>query len=178
MNGELHISNQPKHLHGLVLAGVVSSMSLFLPIGRTASEGVSTREVLVAPVGESRPSKRSPTLSAGDPTETGPVRESLSPNNRRPLLRPTGRGLETAPTGLGIGAEERARAIDKASAGQVALKDSEPNGALLNTQQPRATTYRYDDLNRLIEVIYADGSRITFAYDATGNLMQTITRPR
>jgi YD repeat-containing protein len=51
-------------------------------------------------------------------------------------------------------------------------------GISLAISQSRATTYRYDDLNRLVEIIHADGTRITYTYDAAGNLMQTVTRPR
>jgi YD repeat-containing protein len=47
--------------------------------------------------------------------------------------------------------------------------------AELSAQQPGAITYRYDELNRLSEVISADGTRITYTYDATGNLTRTVT---
>jgi YD repeat-containing protein len=30
-------------------------------------------------------------------------------------------------------------------------------------------TYLYDELNRLIQVIYEDGRRVTYTYDAAGN---------
>ena len=58
------------------------------------------------------------------------------------------------------------------SLAQTAQADAE--GTSLTVQQTRATTYRYDDLNRLIEVIYPDGTRNTYSYDAAGNLT-TIT---
>lgn len=34
-----------------------------------------------------------------------------------------------------------------------------------------AATYKYDDLNRLVEVIYDSGQKITYTYDAGGNIL-------
>ena len=34
---------------------------------------------------------------------------------------------------------------------------------------PETTTYVYDELNRLIGVIYEDGSEVFYTYDASGN---------
>jgi YD repeat-containing protein len=168
------ISNQSKHQYSLVLSlvGVMGLMSLILPIGRAGPEDISPRAP-VATVGVSRFAEHAPTLLEPDQaTQAG----------RRPLQRPKNRGLrnrglESAPTGLGLDAQERTQAIDQASAGQVVPEDSEVDEALLSVQQNRAT-YRYDDLNRLIEVVYEDGTRISYTYDAAGNLMQTVTKPR
>ena len=37
------------------------------------------------------------------------------------------------------------------------------------------TNYKYDDLGRLVEVDYPDGSRVAYAYDAAGNRV-SVTR--
>jgi YD repeat-containing protein len=65
--------------------------------------------------------------------------------------------------------------MDRVSASQAVNQASQTDGASLSLQQPRATTYRYDDLNRLIEVSYPNGTRTTYTYDAAGNLTQTVT---
>lgn len=36
-----------------------------------------------------------------------------------------------------------------------------------------ATSYTYDDLNRLTKVAYDDGRSISYTYDAAGNLLTT-----
>lgn len=36
-----------------------------------------------------------------------------------------------------------------------------------------AATYEYDDLDRVTEVIYEDGTSVTYFYDANGNLVET-----
>jgi YD repeat-containing protein len=52
---------------------------------------------------------------------------------------------------------------------------AEDTPAVINVQQQKAT-YRYDDLNRLVEIINEDGTLITYTYDPAGNLMQTVMR--
>ncbi len=37
-----------------------------------------------------------------------------------------------------------------------------------------ATQYQYDSLNRLSEVTYADGTKITYSYDVSGNRSQKV----
>jgi YD repeat-containing protein len=88
----------------------------------------------------------------------------------------------TAPLFMPPGGSLSASACDptqiKSVGGLLAEGGNKADGAILAISQPRATTYRYDDLNRLVEVIHADGTRITYTYDAAGNLMQTVTRQR
>jgi YD repeat-containing protein len=40
----------------------------------------------------------------------------------------------------------------------------------LNTFRVQADEYRYDKLNRLVEVIYDSGDRVVYTYDASGNI--------
>ncbi|RKZ47025.1 MAG: hypothetical protein DRR16_17825, partial [Candidatus Parabeggiatoa sp. nov. 3] len=45
---------------------------------------------------------------------------------------------------------------------------------LLISSASYAIDYVYDDLNRLIQVIYPTGEIIHYTYDATGNLLSVI----
>jgi YD repeat-containing protein len=45
---------------------------------------------------------------------------------------------------------------------------------LLFSSASYAIDYVYDDLNRLIQVIYPTGEIINYTYDATGNLLSVI----
>jgi YD repeat-containing protein len=38
-----------------------------------------------------------------------------------------------------------------------------------------SVSYVYDDLGRLVEVVYDDGTTITYTYDAVGNRETTVT---
>ena len=38
-----------------------------------------------------------------------------------------------------------------------------------NISYAETSIYTYDELNRLIQVIYEDGRRVTYTYDAAGN---------
>lgn len=44
---------------------------------------------------------------------------------------------------------------------------------LTQTFSVSAATYEYDDLDRVTEVIYEDGTSVTYFYDANGNLVET-----
>jgi YD repeat-containing protein len=45
---------------------------------------------------------------------------------------------------------------------------------LLLSSTSYAIDYVYDDLNRLVQVIYPTGEVINYTYDATGNLLSVI----
>jgi YD repeat-containing protein len=40
---------------------------------------------------------------------------------------------------------------------------------------PGSVSYVYDDLGRLVELVYDDGTTITYTYDAVGNRETTVT---
>jgi YD repeat-containing protein len=40
---------------------------------------------------------------------------------------------------------------------------------------PGSVSYVYDDLGRLVEVVYDDGTTITYTYDDAGNREATVT---
>lgn len=44
---------------------------------------------------------------------------------------------------------------------------------LTQTFSVSAATYEYDDLDRVTQVIYEDGTSVTYFYDANGNLVET-----
>lgn len=46
-----------------------------------------------------------------------------------------------------------------------------------NTSYPENTTYTYDELNRLIQVIYEDGRGVIYTYDASGNRITLASYP-
>ena len=41
-----------------------------------------------------------------------------------------------------------------------------------------ATNYKYDSLSRLIEVTYGSGKKVTYTYDAVGNMTAVVTVTR
>jgi YD repeat-containing protein len=185
---------------GLGLAGVMGFMSLFMFMSRAAPESILTPRVPVA-TGEESPTARHPSIWP-EPRPANPAgvdqairqrSESESDQIARWLRRrrmfiasapepPVQLRQERHVTPDGVGLQERDdpnyKHLVPSGTVNTASDQSGTEGVQLNVQQPRATTYRYDDLNRLIEVIYADGTRITYTYDAAGNLTQTVTRPR
>jgi YD repeat-containing protein len=48
---------------------------------------------------------------------------------------------------------------------------------LLTVSNAGAIQYDYDDLNRLIEVRYDDGARVSYTYDAAGNITEIVQTP-
>ena len=44
----------------------------------------------------------------------------------------------------------------------------------INASYAKAEIYRYDELNRVIKVIYENGSYIEYKYDSNGNMIDTI----
>ncbi len=79
---------------------------------------------------------------------------------------------------IGQTGKEFITANEKSFGGREVREEDMANRIPASAQQSGATIYQYDSLNRLTEITYADGSRITYAYDPAGNLTQTITRPR
>lgn len=49
---------------------------------------------------------------------------------------------------------------------------------LLMTSLTSAASYEYDSLNRLSRVVYSDGSKIVYHYDASGNRSEEIVAVR
>lgn len=45
----------------------------------------------------------------------------------------------------------------------------------LKTIRVYGADYEYDDLGRVIKVVYEDGSSVTYTYDANGNIVEVIT---
>lgn len=43
--------------------------------------------------------------------------------------------------------------------------------------QAETAQYTYDELGRLIQVVYSNGKTITYSYDAAGNRTATVTTP-
>jgi len=72
----------------------------------------------------------------------------------------------------------RIRVIARDAAGNSGRDDSNNNFIVIDPTQLQATSYTYDKLNRLIRVEYADGTVITYTYDAAGNRTgMTVTKP-
>jgi YD repeat-containing protein len=69
------------------------------------------------------------------------------------------------------------RVIARDAAGNVCQDDSNADVAILAPPPGQVMTYKYDALNRLVQVISGDGTTTTYTYDAAGNrLTQSVTR--
>jgi YD repeat-containing protein len=71
----------------------------------------------------------------------------------------------------------RLRVVARDAAGNVCQDDSNADIAILGLPPGQEVTYKYDALNRLVQVTAADGTTTTYTYDAAGNrLTQSVTR--
>jgi YD repeat-containing protein len=71
----------------------------------------------------------------------------------------------------------RIRVVAKDLSGNSASDDSDASFAIVRLISATANAHRYDDLNRLIQTIYDDGTGITYSYDATGNRLTEVAGP-
>jgi YD repeat-containing protein len=70
----------------------------------------------------------------------------------------------------------RLRVVARDMAGNVCQDDSNADIAILGLPPGQVMTYKYDALNRLVQVISGDGTTITYTYDAASNrLTQSVT---
>ena len=63
----------------------------------------------------------------------------------------------------------RIQIVARDSGGNACRDESGADIALVGLPQTKGVTYKYDELNRLIQVIYEDGTTVTYTYDAAGN---------
>ena len=63
----------------------------------------------------------------------------------------------------------RVRVVVTDTGGVSTPDDSNSDFVILQSFTGNSVTYVYDNLNRLIKVIYGDGRNITYTYDAAGN---------
>jgi YD repeat-containing protein len=72
-------------------------------------------------------------------------------------------------------ARARVRVIARDAVGNQSQADSRDfTIRALDVPQPRLVSYRYDKLNRLVGIIYEDGTRVSFSYDAAGNRTRVV----
>lgn len=73
-----------------------------------------------------------------------------------------------------IASNARVRIIARDSAGNTCNDDSDANFVVVGFTPTTGVSYAYDELNRLIKTTYADGTTITYMYDATGNRLSEV----
>lgn len=72
----------------------------------------------------------------------------------------------------------RLRVVARNNLNATCQDDSDSDFFIIARPELKKTTHQYDELNRLIEVQYANGTKITYTYDEVGNrLSEVITVP-
>jgi YD repeat-containing protein len=71
----------------------------------------------------------------------------------------------------------RIRVIAKDSAGNFCQDDSDASFTVVSGTSLTPVTYKYDELSRLIQAVYDDGTGITYTYDAAGNRLTEVVAP-
>lgn len=71
----------------------------------------------------------------------------------------------------------RIRIIARDTEGNFCGDDSDGDFVVVGLPQTSTTVYKYDELNRLIQAIYEDGTAITYTYDASGNRLSEVVAP-
>src|SRR6185295_11254934 len=66
------------------------------------------------------------------------------------------------------------RIIARDTAGNTCYDDSNGNFVVIGFTPTTSVNYTYDELSRLTRAIYADGTTITYTYDATGNRLSEV----
>lgn len=71
----------------------------------------------------------------------------------------------------------RIRVVAKDSSGNVCQDDSDANFTVAGVASLTPVTRKYDEISRLIQTVYDDGTGITYTYDAAGNRLSEVVAP-